>query len=60
MISAMSIRSSTSRREDGGRDLDRMLALAAEADIVVKHSGIGVDDASLERRVPAECSADQP
>jgi spore maturation protein CgeB len=41
---------------DGGRDLDRMLALAAEADIVVKHSGIGCDDAELERRVPAECS----
>ena len=40
---------------DGGRDLDRMLKLAAEADIVVKHSGIGCDDAELERRVPAEC-----
>ncbi len=39
-----------------GVDLDRMLALAAEADIVVKHSGIGVDDAELERRLPAECS----
>ncbi len=38
-------------------DLDRVLAMAAEADIVVKHSGIGVDDAVLERRVPAECSA---
>ncbi len=36
-------------------DLDRMLAQAAEADIVVKHSGIGVDDATLERRV-LECS----
>lgn len=36
-------------------DLDRMLALAAEADIVIKHSGIGVDDAELERRV-LECS----
>ncbi len=42
---------------DSGRDLDRMLALAAEADIVVKHSGIGCDDAVLEQRVPAECSA---
>ena len=41
---------------DGGRDLDRMLQQAAEADIVVKHSGIGCDDAELERRVPAECS----
>lgn len=38
-------------------DLDAMLALAAQADIVVKHSGIGVDDAELERRVPAACSA---
>jgi spore maturation protein CgeB len=35
-----------------GSDLDRLLALAAEADIVVKHSGIGCDDAELERRVP--------
>jgi spore maturation protein CgeB len=41
--------------KDGGRDLDRMLALAAQADIVVKHSGIGVDDALLQRRV-LECS----
>ncbi len=40
-----------------GVDLDGMLALAAQADIVVKHSGIGVDDAELERRVPAQCSA---
>lgn len=39
-----------------GVDLDRMLELARQADIVVKHSGIGVDDAELERRVPAECS----
>ncbi|MGI4755416.1 MAG: CgeB family protein [Janthinobacterium lividum] len=45
------------REKDGGRDLDRMLALACEADIVVKHSGIGCDDRELERRVPAECSA---
>jgi spore maturation protein CgeB len=37
-------------------DLGRMLKLASEADIVVKHSGIGVDDAELEFRVPAECS----
>ena len=37
-------------------DLDHMLQLAREADIVVKHSGIGVDDAELEARVPAECS----
>jgi len=38
-----------------GADLDRMLALARQADIVIKHSGIGVDDAELERRV-LECS----
>ena len=37
-------------------DIDRMLELAADADIVIKHSGIGCDDAELERRVPAECS----
>jgi spore maturation protein CgeB len=35
-----------------GVDLDRMLSLAANADVVVKHSGIGVDDSELERRVP--------
>ena len=46
------------REKDGGRDLDRMLALASGYDIVVKHSGIGCDDAELERRVPAECSGD--
>lgn len=40
-----------------GRDLDRMLSMACEADVVVKHSGIGVDDAELEQRVPNECSA---
>ncbi len=34
-----------------GQDLDRMLALAAKADVVVKHSGIGVDDETLERRI---------
>ncbi|HSU18849.1 MAG TPA: glycosyltransferase [Acidobacteriaceae bacterium] len=38
-----------------GVDIDRMLKLASQADIVVKHSGIGVDDAELERRV-LECS----
>jgi len=37
-------------------DLDRMLEIAADADIVIKHSGIGCDDAELERRVPVECS----
>lgn len=44
--------SSTDGCDPAGRDLARMLALAAEADIVVKHSGIGCDDAELERRVP--------
>ncbi len=34
-----------------GADLDRMLSLAAGADIVIKHSGIGVDDEVLERRI---------
>ena len=38
-----------------GVDLDRMLEMASSADIIIKHSGIGVDDAELERRVP-ECS----
>jgi len=40
-----------------GTDLDHMLDMAREADIVIKHSGIGVDDAELERRV-LECSPD--
>ena len=34
-----------------GEDIDRMLVLASTADVVVKHSGIGVDDETLERRV---------
>ena len=40
-----------------GVDLDRMLKMAQDADIVIKHSGIGVDDEELERRV-LECSRD--
>ena len=32
-----------------GADLDAMLMLAGEADVIVKHSGIGVDDEMLER-----------
>lgn len=36
------------------RDLDALLAQAREAELVVKHSGVGVDDALLERRV-LEC-----
>jgi spore maturation protein CgeB len=35
-----------------GIDIDAMLARAANADIVIKHSGIGVDDEALERRLP--------
>lgn len=46
------------REKDGGSDLHRMLTLARGYDIVVKHSGIGCDDAELERRVPAECGRD--
>lgn len=38
-----------------GVDLDRMLEIAGRADIVIKHSGIGVDDAELEQWV-LECS----
>ncbi len=41
----------TSRVYQPGVDLDAMLALAADADVVVKHSGIGVDDEVLERRI---------
>jgi spore maturation protein CgeB len=37
-----------------GRDLDAMLARAACADVVIKHSGVGCDDEILERRV-LEC-----
>ncbi len=33
------------------RDLDDLLALAATADLVIKHSGVGADDELLERRV---------
>jgi spore maturation protein CgeB len=34
-----------------GNGVDAMLEMAAGADVVVKHSGLGVDDAVLERRV---------
>ncbi len=34
-----------------GTDVDKMLALASGADVIVKHSGIGVDDETLERRI---------
>jgi spore maturation protein CgeB len=33
-------------------DLDRVLDDAADADVVIKHSGLGVDDTLLEARVP--------
>jgi spore maturation protein CgeB len=36
------------------RDIDRMLAHAAEADLIIKHSGVGADDDVLERAV-LEC-----
>ncbi|KAA6456970.1 hypothetical protein DYQ86_24330 [Acidobacteria bacterium AB60] len=37
-------------------DVDRILQLASHADIIVKHSGIGVDDELLEQRVAALAS----
>lgn len=39
------------------RDLGRMLSLAADADVVIKHSGVGAEDETLERRV-LECASD--
>lgn len=36
------------------RDLKRMLALASDADLIVKHSGVGAGDEALERAV-LEC-----
>ena len=38
-----------------GEDLDPMLKRASNADVVIKHSGLGVDDELLEQRV-LECS----
>jgi spore maturation protein CgeB len=40
------------------RDLDRLLRLASEHDVVIKHSGVGADDALLEKRV-LECQSDE-
>lgn len=40
-------------------DIDAMLELASQADVVVKHSGIGVDDELLEELV-ADRSFEQP
>ncbi|HEY4046138.1 MAG TPA: glycosyltransferase, partial [Acidobacteriaceae bacterium] len=34
-----------------GVDIDEMLRMAVKADVVIKHSGIGVDDEELELRV---------
>jgi spore maturation protein CgeB len=42
-----------------GTDIEAMLERAAEADVVIKHSGIGVDDALLEQRVAA-MNSDRP
>jgi spore maturation protein CgeB len=38
------------------RDLDELLSLAATADVVIKHSGVGADDELLEQRV-LECKS---
>ncbi len=40
------------------RDLDRLLAQAADFDLLIKHSGVGADDELLERRV-LECASDR-
>ncbi len=37
-------------------DIDSMLRRAGRADVVIKHSGVGVDDALLEARVPELCN----
>lgn len=34
-----------------GAGIDAVLAMAADADVVVKHSGLGIDDTVLERRI---------
>lgn len=33
------------------RDLEKLLAAAADAELVIKHSGVGADDALLEREI---------
>src|SRR5438270_12257397 len=38
-------------------DLLRVLQAASEAELVIKHSGVGIDDELLEREVPALRSA---
>jgi spore maturation protein CgeB len=44
----------SSRVYKPGAGIDAMLSEASSADVVIKHSGLGVDDALLERRV-LEC-----
>ena len=39
-----------------GTGVDAMLSMAEQADVVIKHSGLGVDDELLERRM-LECSS---
>jgi spore maturation protein CgeB len=39
-------------------DLDWLLRLASDSDVVIKHSGIGADDALLEKRV-LDCRSDR-
>ena len=41
----------TSLVYEPGTGIDAMLGRAREADVVVKHSGIGVDDETIERRI---------
>jgi spore maturation protein CgeB len=40
------------------RDIDELIGLAASADLVIKHSGVGSEDEVLERRV-LECRSPQ-
>ncbi len=40
-------------------DVDAILQMASEADVVVKHSGVGVDDVLLEQRV-GDLGSEQP
>jgi len=42
-----------------GADIERMLDRAADHDVVIKHSGVGADDALLER-LTAELADDRP
>src|SRR6476619_138453 len=39
------------------RDIDALIERAADADLVVKHSGVGAEDELLERRV-LDCKTD--